>query len=79
MDGYEACRRLRKQNGASLKIVAITGWGQEDDKRRASEAGFDAHLTKPADPTEVGRFLNTFAATLRQAGLAPSTASLDQP
>jgi len=63
VDGYEACRRLRKQYGNSLKMVAITGWGQEDDKRRASEAGFDAHLTKPADPLAVERLLSEFAAT----------------
>jgi PAS domain S-box-containing protein len=50
IDGYETCRRIRAQHGAGMKIVAITGWGQEQDKQRAVEAGFDTHLTKPADP-----------------------------
>ncbi len=49
MDGYEACRRMRAKKGAGMRIVALTGWGQEDDRRRAMEAGFDAHLTKPVD------------------------------
>jgi CheY-like chemotaxis protein len=44
MDGYEACRRLRAEFGRDTSIVALTGWGQERDKQRAFEAGFDAHL-----------------------------------
>ena len=51
IDGYETCRRLRAQHGTAIKIVALTGWGQEEDRRRAAEAGFDTHLTKPADPS----------------------------
>ena len=50
MDGYEVARRIRDgspRNGTWL--VALTGWGQEDDRRRASEAGFDHHLVKPVD------------------------------
>jgi CheY-like chemotaxis protein len=39
-------------------LVAITGWGQEEDKRRATEAGFDLHLTKPVDPTALERLLS---------------------
>ena len=50
IDGYETCRRIRAQHGASMTIVAITGWGQEQDKHRAIQAGFDTHVTKPADP-----------------------------
>jgi PAS domain S-box-containing protein len=50
MDGYEACRRLRALHGDDLTIVAVSGWGQESDKQLAQRAGFDAHLTKPADP-----------------------------
>jgi signal transduction histidine kinase len=49
MDGYEVCRRIRGAQTSKPFIVAITGWGQERDKARAAEAGFDAHLTKPAD------------------------------
>ncbi|MET0534081.1 MAG: ATP-binding protein [Steroidobacter sp.] len=49
MDGYQLCRRVRALKGTDVSIVAITGWGQEEDRRRALEAGFDTHLTKPVD------------------------------
>jgi signal transduction histidine kinase len=50
LNGYELAKRLRKsRSAATLKLVAITGWGQADDKRRAAAAGFDHHLTKPVD------------------------------
>jgi CheY-like chemotaxis protein len=50
MDGYEVARRIRAGfPGRRLALVALTGWGQEDDRRRAREAGFDHHLIKPAD------------------------------
>ncbi len=49
LNGYELAKRLRKSSAATLKLVAITGWGQADDKRRAAAAGFDHHLTKPVD------------------------------
>ena len=47
--GYDAARRIRDARGNSVLIVAITGWGQEEDRRRAQEAGFDHHFTKPVD------------------------------
>jgi two-component system CheB/CheR fusion protein len=50
MDGYEVARRIRgRRAGRAPAIVALTGWGQEADRRRAREAGFDHHLVKPAD------------------------------
>ena len=49
IDGYETCRRIREEVTRSMVIVALTGWGQEHDKQRSLEAGFDAHLTKPVD------------------------------
>ncbi|MDX2000278.1 MAG: ATP-binding protein [Thermoanaerobaculia bacterium] len=49
--GYEVCRRLRSEPwGQEPFVVALTGWGQDDDKRRTSEAGFDLHLVKPVLP-----------------------------
>jgi CheY-like chemotaxis protein len=58
MDGYDVCRRLRGLlPPPSPFIVAITGWGQDRDKARALEAGFDAHLTKPADPEVLEQML----------------------
>jgi CheY-like chemotaxis protein len=58
IDGYETCRRLRQQlSGRDVFIVALTGWGQARDKQRAADAGFNAHLTKPADPQMIERLL----------------------
>ena len=50
MDGYEVARRIRQQSDFDdVTLIALTGWGQEDDRRRSQSAGFDHHLTKPAD------------------------------
>ena len=50
VNGYEAARRLRADHGAAILLIASTGWGQEADRSRAVQAGFDRHLTKPVDP-----------------------------
>ena len=48
LDGYETCRRIRQEPwGKEMALVAQTGWGQEDDRRRTQAAGFDHHLVKP--------------------------------
>jgi len=50
MDGFELCRRIREQSwGRGMILVALTGWGQEQDRSRTRAAGFDAHLVKPVD------------------------------
>jgi CheY-like chemotaxis protein len=50
LDGYGTARRIREQPwGQGMRLVALTGWGQEDDRRRTREAGFDRHLVKPVD------------------------------
>lgn len=50
MDGYEAARRMRElPGGAGMRLYALSGWGDEDDRRRMREAGFDDHLLKPVD------------------------------
>ena len=50
LNGYEAARRIREQAGGSdMVLIALTGWGQEEDRRRSKEAGFDHHLTKPVE------------------------------
>jgi len=50
MDGYEVARRIRAlEGGNETVLIALTGWGQESDQRRATQAGFDHHFTKPAD------------------------------
>ncbi|RPJ77287.1 MAG: response regulator, partial [Acidobacteria bacterium] len=59
VDGYELARRVRADAALSaMRLVAVTGWGQEEDRRRAIEAGFDAHMTKPADPDAVRKVVN---------------------
>jgi PAS domain S-box-containing protein len=58
MNGYEVARRLRAQPwGNTVRLVALTGWGQEEDRRRTQAAGFDQHWVKPLDPTALERFL----------------------
>jgi CheY-like chemotaxis protein len=57
MDGYQTCRQLRSALGPDVVIVAVTGWGQEQDKDDAYRAGFSAHLTKPADPAALEHLL----------------------
>ncbi len=65
MDGCAVARHIRASpEGQGVLLVALTGWGQEEDKRRAREAGFDEHLTKPVD-----RFLVEHAAQCRAAPL----------
>ena len=50
MNGYEVCSRIRKAPwGKNIVLVALTGWGQEEDRHRSREAGFDAHMVKPVD------------------------------
>jgi PAS domain S-box-containing protein len=58
MNGYEVARHIRQQPwGESLALIAQTGWGQEEDKRRALEAGFDHHLTKPVNAVALEKLL----------------------
>ena len=62
MNGYEVARTLRSRPlGNKMTLVAVTGWGREDDQRRSAEAGFDRHLTKPVDPLVLEAFLDTVA------------------
>jgi CheY-like chemotaxis protein len=54
MTGYEVARQLRAQpEFESLVLAAMTGYGQDEDRRRSREAGFDLHLTKPLDPEKL--------------------------
>jgi signal transduction histidine kinase/CheY-like chemotaxis protein len=58
LNGYDACRRIREQPwGESLVLIALTGWGQAEDKRRSKEAGFNFHMVKPVDPTALEKLL----------------------
>jgi len=67
MDGYEVARVLRERYPERHPtIVAVTGWGQEDDRRRGREVGIDYHLTKPADIDKLASLLAEIAG--RNAG-----------
>jgi two-component system, chemotaxis family, CheB/CheR fusion protein len=59
LNGYEAARRIRERQGQKRRplLVALTGWGQDEDRRRSEEAGFDAHLVKPVDDAVLARLL----------------------
>jgi len=63
MDGYEVARRLREAaGGKKMLLIAQTGYGQEEDRRRSREAGFYAHLVKPVDPGALKALLADFSA-----------------
>jgi len=58
MSGYDVARAIRAHElGSSIMLVAATGWGQEDDRKRAREAGFDEHITKPVDRSQLMRLI----------------------
>lgn len=58
MNGYDVCRRMREEDwGRSAFLVALTGWGQAEDQRKASEAGFDRHLVKPVEESVLQKLL----------------------
>jgi signal transduction histidine kinase/ActR/RegA family two-component response regulator len=69
LNGYDTARRIRDTLGKRTPLlVAITGWGQEEDRRRSRAAGFDHHLVKPIDPAELAGFLAT-ALSARETNL----------
>jgi CheY-like chemotaxis protein len=57
LNGYEVAHRLREALDGHIRLVALTAWGRAEDRQRALDAGFDAHLTKPADLAELSRLL----------------------
>jgi CheY-like chemotaxis protein len=67
MNGYEVARHIREQPwGGNVALVALTGWGQEEDKRRAREAGFDHHLIKPVAAAALEKLLGGLAPVPHQ-------------
>jgi PAS domain S-box-containing protein len=72
MSGYDVARQIRAHLGLPVQpvLIALTGWGQDDDRRRAVDAGFDEHLTKPADPAALSALLDRYLAPTsgRKAG-----------
>ena len=68
LNGYHAARRIRELPGGKRPIiVAVTGWGQDEDRRESSAAGFDAHLVKPVDPAALLQMLDEWEKRRRLA------------
>jgi CheY-like chemotaxis protein len=64
VNGFEVCRRVREQPwGSDVTMIALTGWGQEADRRKSTEAGFDGHLVKPVDYPTLITMVDTLATT----------------
>ena len=75
LDGYEVARRIRAQPwGRRITLVALTGWGQESDRRRSGEAGFDSHLVKPLDLDKLTALLERLPASGAYSQDADTTA-----
>jgi DNA-binding response OmpR family regulator len=74
MNGYDSARQIRRRPWAKeVLLVALTGWGQEADRRRSKEAGFDHHLVKPVDIAQLTTLLQQ---TARRLGAQPVGTSL---
>jgi CheY-like chemotaxis protein len=64
LNGYDVARQIRRQpGGAEVVLVALTGWGQDEDRRRSQEAGFDLHVVKPVDLMALEQLLAGLPAT----------------
>ncbi|HEY9380589.1 MAG TPA: ATP-binding protein [Burkholderiales bacterium] len=72
LNGYDAARRIRARGSKAL-LIALTGWGQENDKRSSREAGFDFHLVKPAEPETLRALLQQAGSSMRSEPSTPST------
>ncbi len=64
LDGYQVARRLRKELGNGIFLIACTAYGSPDDRRQALEAGFDLHLRKPVDLDVLAQWLGSTLAKL---------------
>jgi signal transduction histidine kinase/CheY-like chemotaxis protein len=71
MNGYEAAQKIRERCSGRVVLVAMTGWGQEEDKRRSSEAGFDFHLVKPVALEALEQLLASLENPDREVRCAP--------
>jgi len=77
MSGHEVARRMRLEAwGKNAVLIALTGWGQEQDKHAARAAGFDAHLTKPVDPVDVERVLGDLLSAGAPRNVAGASGSI---
>jgi two-component system CheB/CheR fusion protein len=73
LNGYDATRRIRAHDwGRSIIIIALTGWGQESDRRKSREAGCDEHIVKPVEPGQLDELIEDLC---RRAAARRATAS----
>ena len=62
MNGYEVAQRIREKSwGASMYLIAVTGWGQDEDRQRSSEVGLNLHMVKPVEPSALEKLLASLA------------------
>jgi CheY-like chemotaxis protein len=72
LDGYGVARKLRDNpTTATARLIAVTAYGHDEDRRRSHEAGFEQHLVKPVDPDALQAVLNCSAALKRKSGFVP--------
>ena len=63
LNGYEVAQRIRKTSwGATMYLIAVTGWGQDEDRQRSSEVGLNLHMVKPVEPSALEKLLETLPA-----------------
>jgi CheY-like chemotaxis protein len=63
LNGYEVAQRIREQSwGTSMYLIAVTGWGQDEDRQRSSEVGLNLHMVKPVEPSALEKVLASLAA-----------------
>lgn len=71
LNGYEVAQRIREQAwGSSMFLIAVTGWGQEEDRQRSAEVGLNVHMVKPVEPAALERLLAELAHNGRGPGSA---------
>jgi CheY-like chemotaxis protein len=77
LDGYETARWIREQPwGKDTVLIALTGWGQSEDRRKSAAAGFDHHLVKPADPLEIAALIASLAPPPGPPAMPPPSGRL---
>jgi CheY-like chemotaxis protein len=63
LNGYEVAQRIREKSwGASMYLIAVTGWGQDEDRQRSSEVGLNLHMVKPVEPSALEKLLASLPA-----------------
>jgi len=78
LDGHEVCRRVRQEPwGKDIVMIALTGWGQEDDRRKSEEAGFNGHLVKPVDYDKLLDLLSVLTKDTQRKSLISTTSRFE--